>query len=44
MTATIGANGELFPYPEAGETGWGPDGTNWAIAVSQALTKLGLGG
>jgi hypothetical protein len=44
MPSTIGANGELFPYPEAGETGWGPDGTNWAIAVSQALTKLGLGG
>lgn len=44
MSSTIGVNGELVPYPVSGEVGWGPAGTEFAIQVSQALTKIGLGG
>lgn len=40
-------NGNSYSYPQPGDkanTGWGSQGTNWASAVTAALTSLGLGG
>lgn len=43
MSVSLGANGNSYSYPEANDTGWASDGTNWASAVSAALTSIGLG-
>lgn len=40
-------NGNSYSYPQPGDkanTGWGSQATNWASAVTAALTALGLGG
>lgn len=40
-------NGNSYSYPQPGDkanTGWGSQTTNWASAVTAALTALGLGG
>ena len=44
MSVSLGVNGSNYDYPETGELSWGPNATNFASAVSAALTKLGLGG
>lgn len=43
MSVSLGANGSSFNYPETGDLSWGSNATNFASAVSAALTKLGLG-
>lgn len=43
MSTSLGANGASYNYPETGELSWGSNATNFASAVSAALTKLGLG-
>lgn len=43
MSVSLGVNGANYSYPETGETSWGTNSTNFASAVSAALTKLGLG-
>lgn len=43
MSVSLGANGSNYNYPETGELSWGANATNFASAVSAALTKLGLG-
>lgn len=35
-------NGVVYNYPELTDEGWGPDATNWALAITQGvLTKAG---
>lgn len=43
MSVSLGANGANYNYPETGDLSWGANATNFASAVSAALTKLGLG-
>jgi hypothetical protein len=43
MSISLGANGNSFNYPETNDTSWGDNATNWASAVSAALTSIGLG-
>lgn len=43
MSLSLGANGGSYNYPETGDQTWGNNATNFASAVSAALTKLGLG-
>lgn len=43
MSISIGANGNNYSYPQLEDNGWGDDATNWASAVSAALSALGLG-
>ncbi len=43
MSVSLGANGTSYNYPETGDLSWGSNATNFASAVSAAITKLGLG-
>lgn len=43
MSVTIGANGNSYSYPQTDDNLWGDDATNWASAVSAALSAIGLG-
>jgi hypothetical protein len=43
MSISIGANGNSYAYPQTDDTLWGDDATNWASAVSAALSAIGLG-
>lgn len=45
MSISLGANGGSYNYPQENDpAGWGDDATNWASAVSAALSNIGLGG
>lgn len=45
MPVSLGANGGSYNYPQENDpAGWGDDATNWASAVSAALSNIGLGG
>lgn len=47
MSVPLIVDGNSYQYPSQGDkanTGWGNQTTNWASAVTSALTKLGLGG
>jgi len=45
MSISLGANGGSYDYPQENDpAGWGDDATNWASAVSAALSNIGLGG
>lgn len=47
MSVPLIVEGNSYQYPSQGDkanTGWGNQTTNWASAVTSALTKLGLGG
>lgn len=44
MSVSLSANGNSFNYPQTDDTAWGDDATNWASAVSAALSAIGLGG
>lgn len=45
MSISLGANGGSYSYPQENDpAGWGDDATNWASAVSAALSNIGLGG
>jgi len=42
MAVTLSVNGVTYNYPELTDEGWGPDATNWAVAITQGvLTKAG---
>lgn len=43
MSISLGANGNSYSYPQTEDTLWGDDATNWASAVSAALSAIGLG-
>lgn len=43
MSISLGANGNSYNYPQTDDNLWGDDATNWASAVSAALSALGLG-
>lgn len=42
MSQTVNVNGVSINYPETGDTGWGDEGTAFAVQTSSALSKLGL--
>lgn len=42
MSIQLTVNGITYNYPELDDEGWGPDATNWALAITQGvLTKAG---
>lgn len=42
MAVQLTVNGVTYNYPELTDEGWGPDATNWAVAITQGvLTKAG---
>lgn len=42
MAVQLTVNGVTYQYPELTDEGWGPDATNWAVAMTQSvLTKAG---
>ncbi len=42
MTVDITLNGQVYPYPETGDTGWGSNATAYAVAVAAScLQKSG---
>lgn len=42
MAVNLIVNGVTYVYPELSDEGWGPDTTNWAVAITQGvLTKAG---
>lgn len=42
MAVELVVNGVTYNYPELTDEGWGPDATNWAVAINQSvLTKAG---
>jgi hypothetical protein len=44
MSVSLGANGGTYQYPQENDpAGWGDDATDWASAVSAALSNIGLG-
>jgi hypothetical protein len=43
MSVSLGANGNDYAYPQTDDTVWGDAATNWASAISAAMSKLGLG-
>lgn len=44
MSVSLGANGASYNYPQENDpSGWGDDATDWASAVSAALSNIGLG-
>jgi len=44
MSVSLGANGGTYQYPQENDpAGWGDDSTDWASAVSAALSNIGLG-
>lgn len=39
MSVTLNINGQDYFYPETGDIDWGPDATDWAIAVTQGMLQ-----
>ena len=39
MSETLIINGVEFEYPDLGDQGWGPDATDWAVAVTQGMLQ-----
>ncbi len=39
MTVTLPINGSTYEYPEVNDTGWGPDATAWAEAVTVGMLQ-----
>lgn len=39
MTVVLTINGTDFFYPEQGDIGWGPDATDWAVAVTSGMLQ-----
>lgn len=39
MSVTLTINAEDFEYPEVGDSNWGVEATNWAVAVTQGMLQ-----
>jgi len=39
MSVQLTINGQTFDYPETGDQNWGPDGTDWASAVTNGMLQ-----
>ena len=39
MSVALTVNGQSFDYPEKGDQNWGPDGTEWAIAITNGMLQ-----
>lgn len=39
MSVSLNVNGSTFNYPQTGDQNWGPDATNWAIAVTNGMLQ-----
>jgi hypothetical protein len=39
MTVLLTVNGTGFAYPEVGDVSWGPDATDWAVAVTNGMLQ-----
>lgn len=39
MSVELTINGQVFDYPETGDEEWGPEATDWAVAVSTGLLQ-----
>jgi hypothetical protein len=40
MTKRLQVNNQEFDYPEQGDINWGEDATEWAVAVTDALSDI----
>lgn len=40
MSVTLVVNGVSYSYPKPSDETWGPDATNWAIGVTEALSQV----
>ena len=39
MSVVLTVNGQSFDYPETGDQNWGPDGTDWAVAITNGMLQ-----
>jgi hypothetical protein len=39
MTVALTINGTIYNYPETGDLSWGPDATDWALAVTSGMLQ-----
>jgi len=39
MSILLDVNGQEFDYPEVGDVAWGPDSTDWAVAVTSGMLQ-----
>lgn len=39
MSVSLTVNGTTFEYPEVGDVSWGPDATDWAVAVTNGVLQ-----
>lgn len=39
MSIPLDVNGTEYAYPETGDTAWGPDATDWAVAVTTGMLQ-----
>lgn len=39
MSVSLNVNGAVFNYPQTGDQNWGPDATNWAVAVTSGMLQ-----
>lgn len=43
MSVILNVNGTDFEYPEVNDVGWGPDATNWAVAMTNGVLQKEAG-
>lgn len=39
MAISLDINGQTYLYPETGDVAWGPDATDWAVAVTSGMLQ-----
>lgn len=39
MSVSLDVNGNTYAYPETNDVGWGPDATDWAVAVTNGMLQ-----